>query len=259
MKNLNRYIKESLLDDEDVLVNDNTALAMNWIAKNVAFGFSHDPIGDKANNYFENDHGIINMVDSWGLTFTFMTTPNADFIKKINPGKNNINIDYPIKSQDDIDMFTGISQISNQKLLKNITIPITEIDKVTFDTVSKINNIEIDCKNASSQLTIEFFGRCPIKKWEDLNELNLINNKSIKTTIVLSGLFFTKLSKQLNNLDSLEDPSTYINEYFGDELTKICKKLNITEIWLGPKGSGKPVIKYLEKHNTLQVSTMKWR
>lgn len=257
MKNLNRYIKESLLDDEDVLVNDNTALAMNWIAKNIAFGFSHDPVGDKANKYFENDRGVINMVDSWGLTFTFMSTPNIDFIKKINSKKNNINIDYPIKSQDDIDMFTSISYISNQKLLKNITIPVAGIDRVTFDTVSKINNIEIDCKNASSQLTIEFFGRCPIKKWEDLNELNLINNKSIKTTIVLSGSFFTNLSRKLNNLDPSENPSTYVTKHFGTELIKICKKLNIAKIWLG-YGVGKSVINYSEKYNTLQVSTINW-
>lgn len=254
MKNLNRYIKESLLD-VDVLVNDNTGLAMNWMAKNVAFGFSHDPIGDKANNYFENDRGVINVVDPWGLTFTFLSAPPTDIIKKINPDENNINIDYPIKSQDDIDMFTGISYISNQKLLKNITIPITGIDKVTFDTVSKINNIKIDCKNASSQLTIEFFGRCPIKKWEDLNELNLINNKSIKTTIVLSGSFFTNLSRQLNNLDPSENPSSYITKRFGDELTKICKKLNVVKIWLG-YGSGKSVINYSEKYNTLLVSNL---
>ena len=256
MKDLNRYIKESLLDDEDDLVDDQSLFAMEWLSQNVAFGFSHDPIGDEANKYFENDHGVINMVDPWGLTFTFMSTPNTDFIKKINPDKNNINIDYPIKSQDDIDMFTGISYISNQKLLKNITIPITKINKVTFDTISKINNIKIDCKNASSQLTIEFFGRCPIKKWEDLNELNLINNKSIKTTIVLSGSFFTNLSRQLNNLDPSENPSSYITKRFGNELTRICKKLNVEKIWLG-YGSGKPGIKYSEKYNTLQVFNLR--
>ena len=67
MKDLNRYIKESLLDDEDDLVDDNTSIVMGWLAQNVGFGVI-DPAREGLNNTctFNNQGTIISFPPAAG-------------------------------------------------------------------------------------------------------------------------------------------------------------------------------------------------
>lgn len=250
MKDLNRYIKESLLDDEDDLVDDNASIVMGWLAQNVGFGFSHSPLKDRVKDYFENNDGRVDMTKNMGgLIFTFINTP-PDFIKKINAENNYINIDYPIKSQNDIDVFTDITYISNQKLLKNMIIPLAKnrsrYNTLEFVNISKIQNITIDC-NGRSTIHVVFTGRCPIKSFNDLAEISCINNdKSFQSTFEMYGSFTQKIKEELElqNLDMNDKAiNSYINEKYGDILNKIHEKSGCSSIVLG-KNVNAPSIDY---------------
>lgn len=250
MKDLNRYIKESLLDDEDDLVDDNTSIVMGWLAQNVGFGFSHSPIKDRVNEYFSNNDGHVDMNKKmYGLIFTFINTPSTGFIKKINTENNHINIDYPIKSQTDIDVFTGITYISNQKLLKKLTIPLaknrSQYNTLEFVNISKIQDIAIDCNGNSASIHVVFTGRCPIKSFDDLAEISCINiDKSFRSVFELCGSFAKKIKEELQNLDmNGKAIDSYINKKYGDILNKIHEKSGCNCIVLG-RNVNAPLIDY---------------
>ena len=250
MKDLNRYIKESLLDDEDDLVDDQSLFAMEWLSQNVGLAFAKGPLPGVVDRYFENNHGYINMVKNKPIV-TFWDVPPADIIKKINTDKNIVNIGYPIKSQKDIDMFTGVTNISDQKLLKDLTIPIIDtkytFDYLEFTNISKIQNITIDCRNTLKKITIWFTGRNPIKSFDDLTQLSCINNKNTnQITINLDNVFAKKLEKEMEVVKSdAKEPSQYLNEKYGSALDKIHKNIGSDNIviTLGRK-AGAPLVRY---------------
>ena len=185
-------------------------------------------------------------------TVTFWDIPPANIIKKINTDKNIVNIGYSIKSQNDIDMFTGVTNISDQKLLKDLTIPIIDskytFDYLEFTNVSKIQNITIDCRNTLKKMTIWFTGRNPIKSFDDLTQISCINNKNTKQIAInLDNTFAKKLEKEMEVVQSdAKDPSQYLNEKYGSVLNKIHKNIGNDDIviTLGRKSSA-PLVRYI--------------
>ena len=117
-------------------------------------------------------------------------------------------IDFPIKSQKDIEKFPYISEIRNQNELKDLNIlcrPIYDHVGCTFSNVKKIKNISlIQYNRTESYMCVVFFAKTPIKKLEDLLEIKCpIKAKSggpLKSFISLFGSIVNNLKKEYNEL-----------------------------------------------------------
>lgn len=238
MKTLNQYINESILDDEEDLVNSGPGeIIRNWLLSHIDLGMSNNYLDKNFDKIFKITGDVVEVISDFPYKMIF-TEPLPeyihDFIIKDDARKPVICINFPIKSQKDIDKFPYIDEIWNQNELKNLIIKCGikhYVASCTFEDIKKIKNISLEPYNGDEcNMNIAFFTKTPIKKLDDLLEIKCpikAKNGPVKSFISLFGAVVDKLKKEC-----LEIGSQKMEEKYQDILDKIYDNTGFIQISL---------------------------
>lgn len=239
MKTLNQYIKESLLckviynesllDDEDDLINNSESILIKqWLLDEDNL-IARTLNGDESLSKYFDKHVLVNEKNKT----VYISLPCLIFKQKLPRYIDKITtqilhapqIYFPIESQQDIDKFACISRIEGQKELKNLVIP-SDVFMSLID-VKKFKNITFKSSKYTTSDTFHLgFANTPINKFEDLLDIYIDGYR--ESTVNLGTC---KLSKNIIK-EYKKDGDGDFNIKYEDILNEFFNQTKCNEILL---------------------------